>query len=97
MPITFRGRNADRDCYSPARQRFHAAGGRFPRLEKMMGEIIYISTFIALAYLVCNFWFRVGIWCWRNWKDARRKIEKFKDAAMAAYREGDFGGDAERR
>jgi hypothetical protein len=62
-----------------------------------MSELIYLLTFIALAYVVGNFWWRVGWWLWRNWKDARRKIEKFKDAAMAGYREGDFGGDAERR
>jgi hypothetical protein len=52
-----------------------------------MSELIYLLTFIALAYVVGNFWFRVGRWLWRNWRDARRKIEKFKDAAMAAYRD----------
>jgi hypothetical protein len=52
-----------------------------------MSELIYLLTFIALAYVVGNFWWRVGCWLWRNWWDARRKIEKFKDAAMAAYRD----------
>jgi len=55
--------------------------------ELTMGEIIYVSAFIALAYWVCRFWWSVGMWLWRNWKDARRKIEKFKDAAMTAYRD----------
>ncbi len=52
-----------------------------------METLIGFFVFIALAYVVGNFWWRVGRWLWRNWRDARWKIEKFKDAAMAAYRD----------
>jgi hypothetical protein len=52
-----------------------------------MSELIYLLTFIALAYLVGKFWWGVGMWLWRNWKDAGKRIERFREAVAGALKD----------
>jgi hypothetical protein len=89
------GNRADANRYSPARQQCDAAGGRISRLEKGMQTLIYSMVLIAVLYWTGLFWWKVGRWFYLHGRDTRRRVTRLKDAAMAAYREGEFRGDAE--
>ncbi len=52
-----------------------------------MQGLIYLMAASALLYWVGLFWCRAFRWVILHGRETRRKLEMFRDAAVAAYRE----------
>jgi hypothetical protein len=49
--------------------------------------LIRLAVNIAMLGYTAYFWWVVGMWLYRNRNDLRRKAEKIRDAAVAAFKD----------
>jgi hypothetical protein len=86
--------NADLYRYPVGRKRFYAAGGHFSREEEVLSTILTFLVFIPLIWYATVFWIKAARWFYHHGQETRARVMRLRDAAVSAWQDGEFPGDA---